>query len=61
MKKLALLCTLASCFSFVAISGCGGGDGGVVEVAEDTPTEDASMPGMTEEEYQKAMDEDMNN
>ncbi|MGB7328651.1 MAG: hypothetical protein WBD31_27485 [Rubripirellula sp.] len=60
MKKFTFLCMAALCLSFVTISGCGGGTD-VVEVAPDTPTEDPAMEGMTDEEYNKAMEADMNN
>jgi len=48
-----------ACFSFLSLSGCGGGgENTVIEapaVEEDAP----SIPGMTDEQYDKAMDADM--
>ena len=58
MKKLAVLCTLLSSLSLVAISGCESRTE-VIEVPANTPAQDASMEGMTEEEYSKEMEESM--
>ncbi|QDT10136.1 hypothetical protein [Planctomycetes bacterium K23_9] len=59
MKKLALLCAFACCFSVCAISGCGGGGTEVIAVPEDAGEEQTAMEGMSDEEYNKAMEESM--
>lgn len=58
MKTFAKFGLALTLLSFLAISGCGTADNEVIEAPE-TEVDDASMEGMTEEEYNKAMEEDM--
>ncbi len=59
MKKLAYLATLSIVFACPAFIGCGSGENSVVEApAEETQTDEA-IDGMTDEDYNAAMDADM--
>lgn len=60
MKKLTTIFLTTTCLCFLSLSGCGGG-GGENKVIEAPPAveEEAAMPGMTDEEYDAAMDADM--
>lgn len=59
MKTLATLAALLCCFSFATLTGCGSGDTKVIEAPAETEDVDPAMEGMTEEEYNKAMEESM--
>lgn len=62
MKKLALSSVLGICFAVPMMVGCGGQkESTVVEAPPAETTEEAAMEGMTDEEYDKAMDADMQN
>ena len=58
MKTLAQFGLALALLSCLTITGCGSGENEVIEAPE-TATEDTSMEGMTEEEYNKAMEADM--
>ena len=59
MKKLALLTTLSVAFALPAVCGCGGGgDNAVIEAPDEVLEEEPAMEGMTDEEYDAAMDAD---
>ena len=60
MKKLAFLFLASACLSIVSLSGCGGSESSVVEAPAEVAEEEASMPGMSEEDYDAAMEADMN-
>ena len=60
MKNLAWLFMLTMSLSFLSLSGCGrGSDTQVIEAPPETEQEDPAQAGMTEEEYNKAMEESM--
>lgn len=56
MKNLAFLFMAATCFSFLSLSGCDGGKSTVVEAPTETTEEEPAMEGMTDEDYDAAMD-----
>lgn len=59
MKNLSFVFLAMTCFALLTISGCGrGGENTVVE-APPAVEEEVAMPGMTDEEYDKAMEADM--
>jgi len=60
MKKLSLLTLLAICLAVPTLSGCGGsGENVVIEAPPAVVEEEPAMEGMTDEEYDAAMDADM--
>lgn len=60
MKKLTALFLTATCLSFLSLSGCGGGgENKVIEAPAVAVEEEAAMEGMTDEDYDAAMDADM--
>jgi hypothetical protein len=59
MKKLAFFTVLAAGFGLPMISGCGGGgENTVIEAPAETGPEEA-IPGMSDEDYNAAMEADM--
>ena len=60
MKKTALFSALVMCFAIPAVGGCGGGGEDTV-IAAPTGADEApdAMEGMTDEEYNAAMQADM--
>lgn len=59
MKNLAFLFMAITCFSFVSLTGCGDGGPKVIEAPPAAEEEDPAMAGMSEEDYNKAMEESM--
>lgn len=59
MKKLAYLATLSIAFACPAFVGCGSGENTVVEAPPEETQDDGAMDGMTDEEYDAAMEADM--
>ncbi|MCA9140779.1 MAG: hypothetical protein KDB00_28600 [Planctomycetales bacterium] len=59
MKKFTHLLLVAACFSFVGITGCGDKEPTVVE-APAVEEVDPATEGMSQEDYDKAMEESMN-
>lgn len=61
MKKLALLTTLSVAFALPAVCGCGGGgDNVVVEAPDEAFEEEAAMEGMSDDDYDAAMEASLN-
>lgn len=61
MTKTALLLMAFTCFYGLSLAGCGGsGESQVIEAPPET-TEEPAIEGMSDEDYTKAMDEEMNN
>ena len=60
MKKFAFLIMAAMCFSSLSLTGCGSGEPTVVEAPAETE-EDAAMEGISDEDYDAAMDADEGN
>ena len=58
MKNFAVLLVLVV-FAIPAFSGCSGGENSVIEAPE-TQTDETAMEGMSDEEYDAAMEADMN-
>lgn len=62
MKRTVFLFLGTFCFCAIFLTGCeGGGENTVVEAPPAAGEEQPAMEGMTDEEYDKAMDEDMGN
>ncbi len=59
MKTHAFFTMLAICFVLPALVGCGEGENVVIEAPAVVIEEEAAMEGMTDEEYDAAMDADM--
>ncbi len=61
MKRTVFLFLATFCFCAIFLTGCeGGGENSVVEAPE-AVEEEAAMEGMSDEDYDKAMDADMDN
>jgi len=61
MKKLALLTTLSAVFALPAICGCGGGgDPVVIEAPDEEFEEEAAIEGMSDDDYDAAMEASLN-
>lgn len=60
MKNWFYLFLAIAPLSFVTFAGCGERGATVIEAPPATEEEDPAMAGMTEEEYNKAMEESMN-
>lgn len=60
MKKIASLMFVAACFSIVSIAGCGSGESKVIEAPAAEEQVDPATEGMSQEDYDKAMEESMN-
>ena len=58
MNKLAWFTVLAICFVLPTMSGCGKGENTVIEAPPEPVEEEAAIEGMTDEEYDAAMDAD---
>ena len=57
MKKSAFFLMAAMCFAILPLTGCGSSESTVVEApAEATGEEIPAMEGMTDDEYDKAME-----
>ena len=59
MKRLAFL-TMAICFALPMICGCGGGENTVIEAPAEEVDGDPAIDGMDDEDYDAAMDAEMN-
>jgi hypothetical protein len=59
MKKFAFLLMTATCFGFFCLPGCGDSGSKVIEAPVEVEEVDEAMGDMTEEEYNKAMEESM--
>ena len=60
MKKLALLFAVAFCLPVLGLTGCSGGGENQVIQPDAGASEDTGV-GVSDEEYDAAMDEEMNN
>ncbi len=62
MKKIAsLFLATAACLFTLSMTGCGTGENTVIEAPATTADDEpAAMDGMSDEEYDAAMDADMN-
>ena len=62
MKKLPHFMVLAICLLLPTAIGCGGGGGEntVIEAPAEVVEEEAAMEGMSDEDYNAAMEADMN-
>ncbi|TWU05713.1 hypothetical protein Pla52n_14280 [Stieleria varia] len=59
MRKISLLLMTASCCFVLSFSGCGSSGNTVVEAPPEVVEDQPAMEGMTDEEYNKAMEADM--
>ena len=60
MNKLAFFTIVAICFALPMISGCGGGgENTVIEAPPEAVEEEPAMEGMSDEDYDKMMDAEM--
>ena len=60
MNKFAFFTMVAICFALPTFSGCsGGGENTVIEAPAEVTEEEPAMEGMTDEEYDKMMDAEM--
>ena len=61
MKKIAFSFMATLCFFTLSLTGCGGGGGEnkVIEAPPEVVEEQPAIEGMTDEEYNKAMEADM--
>jgi hypothetical protein len=60
MKKFAFLLMATTCFFLPSLTGCDGGSGETTVIEAPPAGEDeAAMEGMSDEEYDAAMDADM--
>jgi hypothetical protein len=61
MKKIAFLFMATLCFCTLSLTGCsGGGESTVIEAPPEVLEEQPAIEGMTDEDYDQAMDEEMN-
>ena len=61
MKKIAFLFMATLCFCTLSLTGCsGGGENTVIEAPPEVMEEQPAIEGMSDEEYNKAMEADMN-
>ncbi len=59
MKKLAFLLMATMCVFSLSLTGCGGRETQVIEAPPAEEQVDPATEGMTQEEYDKAMEESM--
>jgi hypothetical protein len=61
MRKIASFTVLATCLVLPTVAGCGGGGGEntVIEAPPEAFEEEAAMEGMSDEDYDAAMEADM--
>jgi hypothetical protein len=60
MKKFAFVFVALFSFSFLGLTGCGGGGESQVVEAPDSDEGDAAMEGLSDEDYNAAMEKSMN-
>ncbi len=60
MKKIAFLLMATTCLFVLSLTGCGGGGDSQVIQAPDAPEEDPVMDGISDEDYDAAMDAEEN-
>ena len=59
MKNFVFLFMAAVCLTSLSLTGCGGNDSAVIEAPPATEEVDPATEGMSQEEYDKAMEESM--
>jgi hypothetical protein len=59
MNKLSFFTLLAICFVLPAMAGCGSGDNVVIDAPAEAIEEEPALDGMSDEDYDAAMDAEM--